>query len=407
VTPPSRPSHGFDYSPVDLTNGYTPPNVGLTTPATTYQYNVDRQLTQITRPASVAVVFGYDTAGRPSAVTFDRGQLGYAYSAYRQSHLDHRSRQQHAELHLRRKPAKDRHLGRLGKLAPIAELDGSQQVISRFIYGTRANVPDYVVKGGITYRIISDHLGSVRLVLNSSDGTVVQRIDYDEFGKMTWNTSPGFQPFGFAGGLVDDQTRLVRFGARDYDALTGRWTAKDPLGFGGGYVNFYEYVDNDPMNLVDPTGLQGIGIVGGATVGAGGGSWGVGGTVSAGAGIFFNPQSGGSVGGFGSIGGAVGADGNWSNMSSSPTGAGSTIGGFGITTPGLGGFITNAGSAEQLAKEFDTYIGSTPYGEIQFSTDGNIWLLSISPGRLSLPLGGYSQYPTYTPYAKTWWRACE
>jgi hypothetical protein len=36
VTPPGRTAHGFGYTPVDLTNNYTPPNVGLTTPATTY-----------------------------------------------------------------------------------------------------------------------------------------------------------------------------------------------------------------------------------------------------------------------------------------------------------------------------------------------------------------------------------
>ena len=69
--------------------------------------------------------------------------------------------------------------------------------------------------------------------MNSSTGAVDQRLDYDEWGVVTQDTSPGFQPFGFAGGLYDHQTGLVRFGARDYDAEVGRWTAKDPIGFGG------------------------------------------------------------------------------------------------------------------------------------------------------------------------------
>jgi RHS repeat-associated protein len=69
------------------------------------------------------------------------------------------------------------------------------------------------------------------------------------------DTNPGFQPFGFAGGLYDTDTGLVRFGARDYDAVTGRWTAKDPILFGGGTTNLYEYADNNPVNRKDPTGL--------------------------------------------------------------------------------------------------------------------------------------------------------
>ncbi len=68
------------------------------------------------------------------------------------------------------------------------------------------------------------------------------------------DTNPGFQPFGFAGGLYDPDTGLVRFGARDYDPATGRWTAKDPILFGGGDANLYAYVGNDPVNFIDPSG---------------------------------------------------------------------------------------------------------------------------------------------------------
>ncbi|MGH7517999.1 MAG: RHS repeat-associated core domain-containing protein [Gemmatimonadales bacterium] len=142
-----------------------------------------------------------------------------------------------------------------GQLAPVAELDGSGAVVSRFVYATRVNVPDYLLKGGQTYRLILDHLGSVRLVVNTADGTVAQRLSYDEFGQVTENTAPGFQPFGYAGGLYDHQTGLVRFGARDYDASTGRWTAKDPIGFNGGDGNLYAYVGNEPVGYIDPTGL--------------------------------------------------------------------------------------------------------------------------------------------------------
>lgn len=143
----------------------------------------------------------------------------------------------------------------LGQLNPIAELDGSNNVVIRFVYGSRPNVPDYMIKGTDTYRIISDNLGSPRLIVNIGDGTVVQRIDYDEFGNITTDTNPGFQPFGFAGGLYDRETKLTRFGALDYDPEVGRYTGKDPIGFGGGNANLYGYVGNDPVNFFDLDGF--------------------------------------------------------------------------------------------------------------------------------------------------------
>ena len=72
---------------------------------------------------------------------------------------------------------------------------------------------------------------------------------------LSTDTNPGFQPFGFAGGLYDRDTNLVRFGARDYDAETGRWTSKDPIMFGGGDTNFYDYSLQNPVTLVDVSGL--------------------------------------------------------------------------------------------------------------------------------------------------------
>ena len=142
------------------------------------------------------------------------------------------------------------------QLCPVAQLDNAGNVVSAFVYGTKINVPDYMVRGGITYKIISDHLGSPRIVIDAETGQIMQRMDFDEFGNVTLNTNPGFQPFGFAGGLYDTQTGLVRFGARDYEAETGRWTCKDPIGFEGGDENLYRYVLNRPISLVDPFGLQ-------------------------------------------------------------------------------------------------------------------------------------------------------
>lgn len=153
------------------------------------------------------------------------------------------------------------------RLRPVAELDGNGSVVSTFVYGTRTNVPEYMIRGGVTYRIISDHLGSPRFVLDAASNTLAQTITYDEFGNVLSDTNPGFQPFGFAGGLYDRDTGLVRFGARDYDPRTGRWTVKDPIGFAGNQSNVYSYTFGDPINYADPGGTLTIPFIGWVDVG--------------------------------------------------------------------------------------------------------------------------------------------
>jgi RHS repeat-associated protein len=150
-------------------------------------------------------------------------------------------------------------------LAPVAELDGAGNLVSRFVYGTRAHVPDYLVKGSNTLRLVTDQLGSVRLVIDAASGAIMQRLDYDAFGRVLDTSTNlcgdpgttgcvGLQPFGFAGGLYDVATGLVRFRARDYDAEIGRWTTKDPILFRGGDTNLYGYAMSDPVNRNDPQG---------------------------------------------------------------------------------------------------------------------------------------------------------
>ena len=140
--------------------------------------------------------------------------------------------------------------------AVVAQLDASNKLVSQFVYGVASNAPDYMIKAGVTYRIFADPLGSPRLVVNASTGQIAQRIDYDAFGNVTNDTNPGFQPFGFIGGLYDPDTGLLHLHARDYDPRTGRFISKDPLLFAGGNVNLYGYVLNDPVNLIDPSGLK-------------------------------------------------------------------------------------------------------------------------------------------------------
>ncbi len=111
-----------------------------------------------------------------------------------------------------------------------------------------------MIRDNITYKFLTDQVGSVRMVVNMSTGIIEQKIKYTAFGHVLEDSNPGFQPFGFAGGLYDSDSGFVRFGARDYDPYIGRWTAKDPIHFDGGQINLYVYVGNDPVNRIDPEG---------------------------------------------------------------------------------------------------------------------------------------------------------
>jgi RHS repeat-associated protein len=207
-----------------------------------YIYNPRGQL-QSRSDGAVTTTYSYDGVGRLKRVTEPGMELQYVHDA------------------LGRRIGKIRD-GSLEKgwlyadaLNPIAQLDQSGNVEATFVYGSSTRVPDaMVMTDGTDYRFIADQLGSVRLVVNAETGTVVQRIDYDTFGRVLSDSNPGFQPFGFAGGLYDDDTGLVRFGARDYDAYAGRWTTKDPIRFGGGDSNLYAYASSDPLNSIDPNG---------------------------------------------------------------------------------------------------------------------------------------------------------
>ncbi len=213
----------------------------------TYSYTANGELKTKTSATGGTVSYAYDVLGNLRSVTLPNGSM----MEYLIDGADRRIGKKVNGAFVRGWLYQD-------NLNPVAELDASGNVAARFIYASRSNVPDYVIKGASVYRIISDHLGSPRLVVDIADGTVAQRLDYDEFGNVTTDSNPGFQPFGFAGGLYDRHTELLRFGARDYDPETGRWTAKDPIGFRGGDLNLYGYVVADPVNKIDPEGLSGF-----------------------------------------------------------------------------------------------------------------------------------------------------
>ena len=136
----------------------------------------------------------------------------------------------------------------------LAVYGGGNSLKQRFEY-TLGHVPISFTQAGQRYYILTDQVGSPKLITDEN-GNTVKQLNYDSFGIVISDSNPEFKiPFGFAGGLQDNDTGLIRFGYRDYDPETGRWTARDPIGFAGGDTNLYGYVLGDPINWIDPTGL--------------------------------------------------------------------------------------------------------------------------------------------------------
>ena len=125
--------------------------------------------------------------------------------------------------------------------------------------------------GGVSYRPlihVTDHLGSVRAVVDASTGAVIERNDYLPFGlrRPATNaasgtatgseTSPnrwlfsGKESQSFLGADIP----LLDFGARMYDPTTARWTAIDPMAEDYHGVSPYAYCLGNPISIIDPNG---------------------------------------------------------------------------------------------------------------------------------------------------------
>jgi RHS repeat-associated protein len=101
----------------------------------------------------------------------------------------------------------------------------------------------------------SDGLTSTR-TLTSSTQAVTDTFRYDVWGDLAERTGNTPTPHQFVGALGyerDSDSGLMRLGFRYYDPNIGRFISQDPIQAG---VNWYIYAENDPVNGVDPTGLD-------------------------------------------------------------------------------------------------------------------------------------------------------
>jgi RHS repeat-associated protein len=242
-----------------------------------------------------------------------------------------------------------------------------------FDYVWFAGVPvaEEDIAGSHTYWTAVDHLGSP-IILTNSSGAIAWQADYEPFGAI-YQVRVGstiHQPLRFPGQeaeLFDGSQGVNGFslryynGARWYRPQWGRYTQADPIGYAGSFYNLYGYTWNNPVNLLDPLGDTGFGIL----VGAGGEafsgygpdtpSWGA--TGSAAGGGFWNSS------GPGPNGVNVGATATAGSFNNPIDGSGARFaypsqapgGSWAEGASASGGpqfTVTNAGNASQLAGPF-------------------------------------------------------
>jgi RHS repeat-associated protein len=87
---------------------------------------------------------------------------------------------------------------------------------------------------------------------------MVNTYAYTPFGSIANEQESLPQSFKYVGqyGVMNESNGFYYMRARYYDPEVGRFISEDPIGFGGGDVNLYVYVGNNPIMFVDPSGLE-------------------------------------------------------------------------------------------------------------------------------------------------------
>jgi len=160
----------------------------------------------------------------------------------------------------------------------LAEYDGNNYLKAEYVHGVGIDEPLAIMRTGQNYYNHTDGLGSVSVITNAS-GSVVQKYEYDSFGEITYVLNPEFmQPYTYTAREYDWEINLYHYRAKTYDWQTGRFTSEDPIGFEAGDTNVFRFVGNNPVNRIDPLGLDyldlnlslgirwGLGITGGIMI---------------------------------------------------------------------------------------------------------------------------------------------
>ena len=135
----------------------------------------------------------------------------------------------------------------------IEETNATGGVAARYSQTQYVDEPLAMLRSGTTSYFHTDGLGSTTSLSNAS-GALAQTYTYDSFGKRVTSSGSLTNPFQYTSRELDSETSLYYFRARYFDPNIGRFISEDPLGWDVG-PNYYSYVDNSPLFLIDPSGL--------------------------------------------------------------------------------------------------------------------------------------------------------
>ena len=200
-----------------------------TAEVTTYIYNSQNQLIRIDFPDLTYATYAYDGLGRRIQKNNNNSITKYIYD--------------NEDI--------------------LFEYDNTNTPITRYTHGPGVDEPLIAERGGSSYYYLSDGLGSI-VAITDSTGNIVKSYTYDSFGNIVDEQGTLLNTYTYTSRELDFESGLYYYRARYYDPFIGRFLSEDPIGFLGG-VNFYSYVANNPMNLVDPYGLKLYKISGGST----------------------------------------------------------------------------------------------------------------------------------------------